>query len=198
MFEKRKRWYEDCGAQLNDNQNDPWPLRGSDYLNLYQFPKYADYFRPEELPGRWFSTSHTVLDQRVQQKFETQDPNRLVARPPGKELLTPEFLAKPGMVILFSMGTIVSHHLVVMNRLLDILAAIPHKFVVSCGAEFEKLKLPENCVGAAFLDQKELYPVVDVVVTHGGNNTFSEIFLLHQKPFVVVACFGDQPDNSTR
>lgn len=54
-----------------------------------------------------------------------------------------------------------------MNSLIDILGTIPHKFIVSCGPNYEKLKLPENCVGAAFLNQKELYPLVDCVVTHG-------------------------------
>lgn len=198
LFEKRKKWYADCGVPLNDNEDDPWVLRGSNYLNLYQFPKFCDYFEPKELPGRWFSTSHAVLDESIQEKFKPRDLNSLAAKPPGKELLTAEFLAKPGLVVLFSMGTIVTYEPVIMNRLLDILAAVPHKFVVSCGGAFDKVKLPENCVGAAYLDQKELYPIVDVVVAHGGNNTFCELFLLHQKPFVLVACFSDQPDNSTR
>lgn len=152
-----------------DNEDDPWVLKGSDYLNFYQFPQYCEYFKPEQLSGKWFSASHTVLDKRIEEKFKPCDlnENSFAAKPPGSELLTAEFLSKPGLVVLFSMGTVITRELVIMNRLLDIIATIPHKFVVSCGKAFDKMKLPENCVGAAFLDQKELYPMVDVVVSHG-------------------------------
>ena len=169
LFAKRRRWYEKCNVPLNDNEEDPWLLKGSNYLNFYQYPKYCEYFRPEELPGRWFSSSHSVLDERIEEKFRPRDvnENRLIAKFPGKELLTPEFLAKPGLVVLFSMGTVVARDSTIISNLLDILATLPHKFVVSCGADFEKLQMPGNCVGAEYLDQKELYPLVDVVVTHG-------------------------------
>lgn len=168
IFEERDRWYEECGVTLNDNKDDPWILKGSDYLNFWQYPKYCDYFKPEELPGRWFSSSHSVLDERIEEKFRPRDvnENRLIAKFPGKELLTPEFLAKPGLVVLFSMGTVITRETAIMNSLIDIIGTVPHKFIVSC-SDYEKRKLPENCVGAAYLDQRELYPLVDCVVTHG-------------------------------
>lgn len=169
FFERRRRWYERCGVPFNDDEEDPWILKGSNYLNFYQYPKYCEYFRPEELPGRWFSSSHSVLDERIEQKFQPRDVNEniLAVKYPGKELLTPEFMAKPGLLVLFSMGTVVARDSSIISNLLDILATVRHKFIVSLGADYEKLKMPENCVGAAFLDQKELYPLVDVVVAHG-------------------------------
>ena len=71
-----------------------------------------------------------------------ENQNGLSVKHPGKELLTDEFLSKPGKLILLSMGTIVSSHTKVMNELIDIIGALPHKFIVSCGKSFEKITLP--------------------------------------------------------
>ena len=167
FFEKRKKWFEKCNAQLDDNK---WLLSGSNYLNLYTYPKFCNYFEPEELQGNWFSSSHCILDEKIENNFNLKDENEnlLQAKHPGKELLTPEFLAKPGKLILLSVGTIVSFHLKIMNMLLNIVSDIEHKFVVSGGKLFDQIELPDNCVGASYLDQKELYPIVDCVITHGG------------------------------
>lgn len=190
----RNQWFKDNGVKLDDEKQ--WMLVGSKYLNLQTYPKYANYFSEKDVKGKWFFASSSILPDEVEEKISPKGQNKV--KFPGKELLTEEFLKKPGLLILFSMGTLVTAHVDIMNKLLEQLKPLQHKFIVSGGPNFDKLNMPDNCVGAPYLDQKELYPIIDFMISHGGNNTFCELFYFYQKPFICIPMFGDQPDNAQR
>ena len=61
----------------------------------------------------------------------------------------------------------------------------------------DELRLAENMVGAATLPQTTLMPQVDLVITHGGNNTTTEA-MHFGKPMVLLPLFWDQYDNAQR
>jgi UDP:flavonoid glycosyltransferase YjiC (YdhE family) len=69
--------------------------------------------------------------------------------------------------------------------------------IVSKGPQHDQFELADNMTGAEFLPQPAILPQVDLVITHGGNNTTTECFH-HSKPMVVLPLFWDQYDNAQR
>ena len=96
-----------------------------------------------------------------------------------------------------SLGSLGSADVELMRRLVDELAESPHRYVVSKGPQHELFELADNMTGAEFLPQASILPQVDLVVTHGGNNTVTESFFFG-KPMVVLPLFWDQYDNAQR
>jgi UDP:flavonoid glycosyltransferase YjiC (YdhE family) len=84
-----------------------------------------------------------------------------------------------------------------MRRLVDVLGRTPHRYVVSKGPRHDELELAPNMAGAEFLPQTRVIPLVDAVITHGGNNTTTEA-LHFGRPMVVLPLFWDQYDNAQR
>ena len=68
---------------------------------------------------------------------------------------------------------------------------------MSKGPQHAEYELADNMWGAEFLPQTKLIPLVDLVITHGGNNTTTEAFHFG-KPMIVLPLFWDQYDNAQR
>ena len=84
-----------------------------------------------------------------------------------------------------------------MQRLIEILAKSPHNVIVSKGVFGDTYQLPDNMWGQNYVPQTKVLPLVDLVITHGGNNTVTETFSFG-KPMIVMPLFGDQFDNAQR
>jgi MGT family glycosyltransferase len=151
----------------------------SPYLNLYVYPSKIDY-RRSAAPG---PTWHR-LESCVRTTDETYELPGPLASPPGP-------------LIYLSLGSLGSADVELMQRLIDALGRTDYRVIVSLGPQHELLRLADNMTGAEFLPQPAILPQVDLVVTHGGNNTVTECFH-NGLPMVVLPLFWDQYDNAQR
>ncbi|WP_214413454.1 glycosyltransferase [Sphaerisporangium fuscum] len=148
-------------------------------LNLYVFPEIADYTDARPLDASWHR-----LDSSVRETDEAFEPPASLA---GGE----------GALVYFSLGSLGSADVELMQRVIDVLATTPHRYIVSKGPLHEEIKLAGNMWGAEFVPQTKIIPLVDLVITHGGNNTTTEA-LHFGKPMILLPLFWDQYDNAQR
>jgi UDP:flavonoid glycosyltransferase YjiC (YdhE family) len=102
-----------------------------------------------------------------------------------------------GSLVYLSLGSLGSADVELMRHLVDVLARAPHRFIVSKGPQHAEFDLAENMWGEEFLPQPAILPLVDLVITHGGNNTTTECFHFG-KPMIALPIFWDQADNAQR
>ena len=176
LWEGFDEWVREQGAP-------PLPdlefIHESPHLNLSVFPDAADYLRSRPLGETWHRLESSVRDTEEEPQI-------------------PETIREgEGGLIYLSLGSLGSADVELMRRLVGILSATPHRYVVSKGPLAEQLSLPDNMWGEARLPQTAILPDVDLVITHGGNNTVTES-LHFGKPMVVLPLFWDQYDNAQR
>jgi UDP:flavonoid glycosyltransferase YjiC (YdhE family) len=151
----------------------------SPWLNLYSYPAEADYERANPLGPTWHRLDSTV-------------------RAADTSWSLPQALAeRDGALIYLSLGSLGSADVGLMQRLVDLLATTEHRVIVSKGPLADQITLREGQTGEGFLPQPAILPQVDLVITHGGNNTVTEAFH-HGKPMIVLPLFWDQVDNAQR
>ena len=151
----------------------------SPFLNLYSYPAEADYEREVPLGPTWHRLDSTVRAPEATWK------------------LPPQLAERDGALIYLSLGSLGSADVALMQRLVDLLATTENRVIVSKGPLADQITLHDNQVGEAFLPQPAILPQVDLVITHGGNNTVTEAFH-HGKPMIVLPLFWDQVDNAQR
>jgi MGT family glycosyltransferase len=154
-------------------------IHESPWLNLYLYPRELDYPRSRALGPTWHNLESSV---------RTTDPPWSI----------PSSLAGgDGALIYVSLGSLGSGDVPLMRSLVEALANTRHRYIVSKGPQHESYELADNMAGEEFLPQAALLPEVDLVITHGGNNTVTEC-LHYGKPMVVLPLFWDQHDNAQR
>jgi MGT family glycosyltransferase len=178
----RETW-ERYDAFVTDSGAPPLPdlefIHESEHLNLAVYPSVADYPRERPLAPAWHRLESSVR--------ETDEPWELPASLRDRE----------GAIVYLSLGSLGSADIELMKRLVRVLADTPHRYVVSKGPRADELDLPDNMWGQARVPQASIVPQVDLVITHGGNNTTTEA-LHFGKPMVVLPLFWDQYDNAQR
>ncbi|HEX2393101.1 MAG TPA: nucleotide disphospho-sugar-binding domain-containing protein [Solirubrobacterales bacterium] len=154
-------------------------IHQSPWLNLYLYPDEIDYPRARPLGPHWHN---------LQASVRATDPAWDV--PPG-------LADGEGPLIYLSLGSLGSADVELMRGLVGSLAERPYRVIVSKGPQAKEIALADNMAGAEFLPQTSILPKVDLVITHGGNNTVTES-LYFGKPMVVLPLFWDQHDNAQR
>lgn len=179
-WEEVNQWVVEQGAPALTK--DLWPLfqNASPYLNIYLCPEEIDYTDLRPYPSKWIRCDALV---RTTDIAEFEIPEKLAGR--------------PGNLVYVSMGSFGSADLFLMTRLVNILAKSPHRFIFSKGPLGDEYSLPDNMWGEKMVPQVKILPLVDLVITHGGNNTVTEIFYFG-KPSIILPLFGDQFDNAQR
>jgi MGT family glycosyltransferase len=175
FWEQTNQWVIEQGAP-------PLPdlefIHESEHLNLYLYPEVADYSRSRPLAETW-----TRLDSSVR---ETEEPFTIPSSLPGD-----------GGLVYLSLGSLGSADVDLMKHLVEVLAATPHRYIVSTGPRADEFELADNMWGEPRLPQTSIIPKCDLVITHGGNNTTTES-LHFGKPMIVLPLFWDQYDNAQR
>ncbi len=178
MWETFNAWVVEQGAS---------PLPDLEFMprdnaaNLYVYPEEADYVGARPLGDSWHRIDSSV---RLTDEDYTV-PAAVADRPEGSAL------------VYLSLGSLGGADVGLMQRLVDVLADSPHRFIVSKGPQADRITLPANMVGEATVPQTKVIPQVDLVITHGGNNTTTES-LHFGKPMVLLPLFWDQYDNAQR
>jgi MGT family glycosyltransferase len=174
--------WEEFDAFMRDDGAPPLPelefIHESPVLNLYLYPAEADYRRAQPLADNW---------QRLDSCVRATDEE-------WPELAD---LQGDGALVYLSLGSLGSADVGLMRRLVETLADTPHRYVVSKGPLHGQYELADNMRGVEFLPQTTILPRVDLVITHGGNNTVTECFHFG-KPMIVLPLFWDQYDNAQR
>jgi MGT family glycosyltransferase len=154
-------------------------IHASPRLNLYLYPEEVDYPRRDPLGPTWHNLEASV---------RATDPDWR---------LPEELAVGQEPLVYLSLGSLGSADVELMRTLVAELAEAPYRFIVSKGPQANEFELAPNMVGAEFLPQTSVLPKVDLVVTHGGNNTVTES-LFFGKPMVLLPIFWDQHDNAQR
>jgi MGT family glycosyltransferase len=103
--------------------------------------------------------------------------------------------------IYVSLGTVFNDKPDIYQNIIRALQENPHyQIIVSAGGAYDKVsrkRYNSNVMLFESVPQAELLNRIDLVVSHGGNNTLNET-LYYGKPVIVLPVGGEQHDNASR
>lgn len=190
--ERFRRRYQEVLKPIHDEFNNfliqcgeaPYPLANfveeSPYMNLLLYPESAKFNRSKQLDPNRFQYLEGCV--REDSPFEV-----------------PSFeVNSESPLIYVSFGTLGSSDIQLMQRLIDVLGKLPYRVLLNVGDYIEQYKnVPKNIYIAAWYPQPSVIPHVDMVIHHGGNNSFTEC-LYFGKPALIMPYVWDGHDNATR
>ncbi|MDE2219066.1 MAG: glycosyltransferase [Gammaproteobacteria bacterium] len=162
----------------------PYPMgqffETSPYLNLLLYPESVRFRRSRPLPPAQFQ----YLEGCVRQE---------------QPYAVPRFSAHGDAPLLYlSFGSLGAGDVTLLKRLITALGSLPYRALVNVGGYREQYRqLPPNVIIESWFPQPSVIPQVDVVIHHGGNNSFTEC-LLFGKPAIIMPFAWDGHDNATR
>ncbi len=178
--------HEDFNEFLHSCGETPYPIgeffESSPHMNLLLYPEPVKYQRQTALdPARFQYLEGCV---RKEADYEVPQFNRNNDAP----------------LIYLSFGSLGSGDIDLLKRMMTTLGKLPYRVLANVGdyeAEYADFDLPGNVVTASWYPQPSVIPLVDAVIHHGGNNSFTEC-LYFGKPALIMPYVWDGHDNATR
>jgi len=199
-----------CG----ENDRTGWEAFETEFLRLIRpcHVRFNDFLRAQGLPsypvGQFFESSpdlNLILypEPLAFHRRHPLDPRRfqyLEGCVRRDEPWTPPHFARhdDGPLLYLSYGSLGTHDIDLMKRQIDLLGRLPWRVLVNVGDYVDRYTgLPGNVRVASFFPQPSVLPHCEVVVHHGGNNTFNEA-LYFGKPSLILPFCWDGLDNAMR
>ena len=169
---------ESCGLERL-----PFPefVLPSPHLNLLLYPKPLQFARRNPLDPEKF----VYLDGCVRNEVEPYS--------------VPAFEENEGApLIYFSFGSLGVTDVDLIKRMIGVLGKTPLRVLANVGAYLDQYdEPPGNVKLASWYPQAAVIPHCDVVIQHGGNNTFNETLYFGKAPLVMPFVW-DGHDNARR
>ena len=169
---------------LAECNEEPYPLgqffEASPYLNLLLYPEPVKFKRRNALDPERFQYLEGCVRQEAAYEI-------------------PQFEKNNDQPLLYiSFGSLGSGDTELLKRIITTIADQPYCALVNVGDyESEYDDIPANVHIAGWYPQPSVIPQVDVVIHHGGNNSFTEC-LYFGKPAIIMPYVWDGHDNATR
>ncbi len=168
---------EECGEE-------PYPLgeffEASPYLNLLLYPQPVKYKRKNPLDPNRFKYLEGCVRKDKDYEIPTFAKNN------------------DGPLIYLSFGSLGCGDTALLNRIIDELGKTEYRVLVNVGDYADAYSgLPANVHIESWFPQPTVISQMDMVIHHGGNNTFTEC-LLFGKPAIIMPYVWDGHDNATR
>jgi UDP:flavonoid glycosyltransferase YjiC (YdhE family) len=176
--------HDDFNAFLAENGEAAYPLgqffEASPYLNLLLYPQAVKFDRAVPLdPARFQYLEGCV---RKEAPYEM-----------------PVFgINQDGPLIYISFGSLGAGDTDLLKRLIAMVGKSRFRALVNVGDYMgEYTDVPPNVVIQSWFPQPSVIPLVDLVIHHGGNNSFTEC-LYFGKPAIIMPYVWDGHDNGMR
>ena len=155
-------------------------FEASPHLNLLLYPDPVKFSRSSPLDPKIFRYLEGCV--RKEEPYDLPD--------------FPGFEDSP--LVYVSFGSLGAGDVDLLKRVIDALANSNYRALVNVGDYKDQYdEIPPNVRIDSWYPQPSVIPQVDVVIHHGGNNTFTEC-LYFGKPAIIMSYVWDGHDNGTR
>lgn len=176
--------HDDFNQFLAANGEAAYPLgqffEASPYLNLLLYPEQVKYHRPVPLDPARFQYLEGCVRQDAPYTVPTFKANN------------------DGPLLYISFGSLGAGDTELLKRLIAFVGKSRYRALVNVGDyKGEYSDIPDNVIIESWYPQPSVIPQVDVVIHHGGNNSFTEC-LYFGKPAIIMSYVWDGHDNAMR
>lgn len=176
--------HDDFNQFLAANGEAAYPLgqffEASPYMNLLLYPEQVKYRRPVPLDPARFQYLEGCVRQDAPYTVPTFKANN------------------DGPLLYISFGSLGAGDTDLLKRLIAFVGKSRYRALVNVGDyKGEYSDIPDNVIIESWYPQPSVIPQVDVVIHHGGNNSFTEC-LYFGKPAIIMSYVWDGHDNAMR